>query len=240
MANGTDSVRNYNGAAWSTPTLTGVTSANLSFVWSHKRSLWFVEKNTLSAWYLPVNSIAGTVAEFPLDGVFKLGGALLFGGTWSLDSGDGLDDVMLFITTEGEVAVYQGTDPGSDFQLSGVYRIGKPLNKHGWFRAGGDLCILTRDGIVPVSEALRKDVAALQAAAITFPIEDLWQQAIAAAASGTFPAIKRHFSVLRCNHCTKAPCVTICPVNALEKRSDGIVDIDRDACWPPDGKASRT
>lgn len=47
---------------------------------------------------------------------------------------------------------------------------------------------------------------------------------------GTFPAIKRHFSVLRCNHCTKAPCVTICPVNALEKRSDGIVDIDRDAC----------
>ena len=49
--------------------------------------------------------------------------------------------------------------------------------------------------------------------------------------SGTFPAVKRHFSVLRCNHCTKAPCVTICPVNALEKReADGIVDIDKQAC----------
>jgi Fe-S-cluster-containing dehydrogenase component len=47
---------------------------------------------------------------------------------------------------------------------------------------------------------------------------------------GAFPAVRRHFSVLRCNHCTKAPCVTICPVNALEKRADGIVDVDRGAC----------
>jgi len=47
---------------------------------------------------------------------------------------------------------------------------------------------------------------------------------------GTFPEVRRHFAVLRCNHCTHAPCVTICPVNALKKRRDGIVDVDRDAC----------
>jgi len=47
---------------------------------------------------------------------------------------------------------------------------------------------------------------------------------------GTFPSVRRHFAVLRCNHCTNAPCVTICPVNALEKRDDGIVDLNRDAC----------
>ncbi|MCR9246966.1 MAG: polysulfide reductase NrfD [bacterium] len=47
---------------------------------------------------------------------------------------------------------------------------------------------------------------------------------------GEFPAVRRHFAVLRCNQCTDAPCVTICPVTALDKRSDGIVDLDKDVC----------
>ncbi len=48
--------------------------------------------------------------------------------------------------------------------------------------------------------------------------------------TGKFPTVKRNFLVQRCNQCTDAPCVTICPVNALRKRPDGIVDVDRDAC----------
>ena len=48
--------------------------------------------------------------------------------------------------------------------------------------------------------------------------------------TGEFPEVRRSFAVLRCNQCTAAPCITICPVNALEKRPDGIVDIDPAAC----------
>ncbi len=48
--------------------------------------------------------------------------------------------------------------------------------------------------------------------------------------TGRFPQVKRSFLVQRCNQCTDAPCVTICPVKALKKRPDGIVDVDRDAC----------
>jgi Fe-S-cluster-containing dehydrogenase component/formate-dependent nitrite reductase membrane component NrfD len=47
---------------------------------------------------------------------------------------------------------------------------------------------------------------------------------------GEFPYTQRHFTVLRCNHCERAPCVTICPVTALYKRPDGIVDFDPNVC----------
>ncbi len=47
---------------------------------------------------------------------------------------------------------------------------------------------------------------------------------------GTFPHTRRLFSVMRCNHCTDAPCVEICPVEALFVRDDGIVDFDKNRC----------
>ncbi|HEU5452910.1 MAG TPA: 4Fe-4S dicluster domain-containing protein [Terriglobales bacterium] len=47
---------------------------------------------------------------------------------------------------------------------------------------------------------------------------------------GVFPNTRRHFGVLRCNHCDDAPCVEICPTRALYRRSDGIVDFDGNRC----------
>lgn len=47
---------------------------------------------------------------------------------------------------------------------------------------------------------------------------------------GEFPDSRRLFSVMRCNHCTDAPCVEICPTESLFIRSDGIVDFDKDRC----------
>jgi Fe-S-cluster-containing dehydrogenase component/formate-dependent nitrite reductase membrane component NrfD len=47
---------------------------------------------------------------------------------------------------------------------------------------------------------------------------------------GFYPDTRRHFAVLRCNHCDDAPCIEICPTVALFRRPDGIVDFDHERC----------
>lgn len=47
---------------------------------------------------------------------------------------------------------------------------------------------------------------------------------------GVFPATRRHFAVLRCNHCDDAPCVEICPTVALYRSPNGVVDFDNERC----------
>ncbi len=47
---------------------------------------------------------------------------------------------------------------------------------------------------------------------------------------GEFPDTKRFFAVLRCNQCDDAPCIPICPTNALFERKDGVVDFDNSKC----------
>jgi Fe-S-cluster-containing dehydrogenase component/formate-dependent nitrite reductase membrane component NrfD len=47
---------------------------------------------------------------------------------------------------------------------------------------------------------------------------------------GHYPDTRRHFAVLRCNHCDDAPCIEICPTVALFRRADGIVDFDTERC----------
>ena len=48
--------------------------------------------------------------------------------------------------------------------------------------------------------------------------------------TGSFPNVSRNFSVMRCNQCDDAPCMTICPTNALYRAPNGVVDFNDDDC----------
>lgn len=167
-------------ADYSAVTVTGVDTDTFSQVWSFANRMFFVEKDTMKSWYLPVDSIGGAASTFSLAGVFRKGGSLLFGATWSLDAGDGLDDKCVFVSTEGEVAVYQGTNPGdaATWGKVGVYNIGKPLGIKGHIQAGGDLLIATDAGLVSLSQAISKDVGALSGTGVTRPIFPSWAASV--------------------------------------------------------------
>jgi len=196
--NGDDSPQLFDGTTWtaitavSTPAITGVTTSNLSFVWVFANRLFFVEKGTMKAWYLPVDSVGGAATSISFNGVFENGGELLFGGTWSLDSGSGLDDKCVFVSSTGEVAVYEGTDPSSasTWGLVGTYDITPPLGFNATLRAGGDLILATENGMVPISEAVQKDTAALSLAAITRAIEPEWTTEVSARRSKSWDVLK--------------------------------------------------
>lgn len=157
IANGADSVRSYDGTNWATPAITGVTSANLIHVNLHKNRLWFVEKDALSAWYLPVQSIAGAASKLDLSSFATKGGYLMAMATWTIDAGYGVDDLAAFITSNGQVLVYRGTDPSSasTWALVGSWDIGAPLGRRCFLKWSGDLLLATQDGVQPMSAALQ-------------------------------------------------------------------------------------
>lgn len=169
------------------PAITGVDTAKLVQGSVYRSRIWFVERDSANVWALPSDSIGGAAVQVSLSGVFRLGGVVLFTASWSLDAGDGLDDKLVVVSSKGEVAVYQGSDPADpdNWSLVGLYECPKPMGKNGFMRAGGDLVILTEQGAVPVSQILAKDPAALALAAISRAIQTDWVRE--SAARGTLP-----------------------------------------------------
>lgn len=171
--NGLTTPIRFDGSAFSTLSITASASSftanDLADVMSHKRRLFWLQRGSLTVWYLGVNAIQGAASPLPLGGYFYKGGELVAQATWSLDGGQGLDDMAVFVTSEGQVAIFQGTDPSdaSKWLLVGVFDLAKPIGTKPLIKWGGDLVVLTEDGVVPLSQALDKDRAQDDRVALT-------------------------------------------------------------------------
>ena len=157
LVNGADSARLYDGTTWTTPTFTGVTSANLINVNVFKNMLFYIEKDSLSFWYFPVETVSGAISEFDLGPRCTLGGYLMAAASWTYDGGDGPDDYAIFITSEGELIVYSGTDPSdaSAWAHVGTFKIAPPLGRRCFLSVAAELVVLTMDGFLGLSQLLR-------------------------------------------------------------------------------------
>lgn len=163
VVNGVDTLKYYNGTVWaataSFPISGGGTllSSDIDNINAFKRSIFFIEKNSMNFHYLPIDSITGTVGKFPLGALFTKGGKLVAMGTWTVDGGTGPEDYSAFVSSEGQVAVYAGTDPTSvtTWALKGVYDVDPPLGQKCFRKFAGDLLLLTRRGLLSLTTSLR-------------------------------------------------------------------------------------
>lgn len=159
--NGTDKMQYFDGTTWSvdggTFTVTGVDTADCIQINLFKNRVWLIQENTLKAWYLPTNSIAGAANAIDLQSIASMGGYIMAMGTWTIDAGQGVDDYAVFITSRGQVIVYQGTDPASSttWALKGVWNIGSPVGRRCFLKFAGDILVICQDGLYPMSGALQ-------------------------------------------------------------------------------------
>ena len=137
--------------------VTGADSSTFINVNLFKNRLYFTQKNTLNCWYLDVDSIAGVASPLYFGGIARTGGYLQAMGTWTIDAGQGADDYAVFVTSMGEVIVYNGTDPttAATWALKGVWQLGQTFSRRCFTKWAGDLLLLTQDGLVPLASALQ-------------------------------------------------------------------------------------
>jgi hypothetical protein len=143
--------------SYTTIGITGVNSNTFINVNLFKNRLYFTEKDTLTCWYLDVDAIGGPASPLYFGGIARNSGYLQAMGTWTLDAGQGADDYAVFVTSMGEVIVYNGTDPDNadTWALKGVWQLGQTFNRRCFFKYSGDLLLLTQDGLVPLASALQ-------------------------------------------------------------------------------------
>lgn len=172
--NGADAPKSFDGSTWSSPSITGITASDAININVHKNRIWLVLNNSMDAAYLGTNAISGAATKFPLGAVLSKGGYLVAMATWTHDGGNGPDDYAVFLSSRGQAAVYQGTDPSSTdtWAIVGVYDFGAPLGYRCLTKVAGDLAMVSVDGVLPFSLARGTDRGAAATIAITANINN--------------------------------------------------------------------
>lgn len=150
LVNGSDACQKWDGSSIATVTWTGsgLTATDLIDVTAFKSRLWFIEKNTGSAWYGSLRGKSGALTEFDLTGLID--GALYTMAPISRQSNAGDTSQLAFFSDAGDVLIYDG-DPASSLVLVGQAKMPKLLSRKSIASFGQDLLLLTESGVLALS-----------------------------------------------------------------------------------------
>lgn len=184
-ANGTD-LRQYDGTNW-TNILSSITNLPSGYtirsVYTQKQRIWYLlndsagNPSTIVA-YLGTGNLIGAVTTQDLGTLWTKGGYLIAMADWTIDGGSGPQDYVSFISSRGQISVYQGTDPTSvnTWSLVGTFQVAPPIGNRCATSIGSDVAIITQQGVIPLSSALPFDPSADRSVAITSRIQNQMAQ----------------------------------------------------------------
>lgn len=189
LCNGVDSLQQYDGTTWSQPAVTAPanwtfnswSTTNIVNIFAGKQRLWYVVKNSTIVVFGGVGQITGQPEGFQdLGTLFTKGGFLVSVFDWTIDAGEGPNSYTAFWSSEGQLAVYQGVDPGNTslWSFVGTWDLPKPVGFRCVTKLGTDAALITYQGLLPVSQAIPYDPSAARSAALTRNIQNAMNQAV--------------------------------------------------------------
>ena len=137
---------------------------NVAFVMVFKQRIWVILEDEDDAWYLPTASITGELKRFTFGSKMPSGGNLVGLWTWTVDGGDGIDDMLVAVSRGGDVIIYQGEDPeitpdGSSigpWSTRGTWFVGEvPASRRLVVNYGPNMYLLSTFGLTSLNDLLR-------------------------------------------------------------------------------------
>lgn len=182
--NGSDTLRQYDGATWSAPSISGLpsgfSSSSIVGINAQKQRLWYVLNQSTIAAFMPTAAISGPIAGVQDMGAYwAKGGYMVAMFNWTVDGGAGPQDYACFLSSRGEISIFSGTDPTNSnvWALVGTFATAPPIGRRCFQRIGSDVALITEQGVIPISQVLPFDPSADRSVAITARIQNAMAQA---------------------------------------------------------------
>lgn len=133
------------------------------FLVHQDRPFFWKTDGELEFYYGDVGAVEGALSRFPLGRLGNITGRIKGMASLTIDAGNNLNDSLCVMTSTGHLIAYEGLDPSDaeDWRQSARVKTAPPISKDGFANIGGDVWMITPNGLVSVLDSLRQGVLAL-------------------------------------------------------------------------------